>query len=167
MNKINIGCGPDLKDGWKNTDNNTSGQWVDDTDLWDISKRAPVEWHGLFDFALVNHTLCLLSYDEADVALENIKEVLADGGVLQVVDMDTLKAFENMKQGKSQYFNGFTGNIEDQMCRHLVGYGRKSIYTPASMAAKLEQAGFKNVTIRNSSEYDFRPHESFAVEGTK
>lgn len=167
MNKINIGCGPDLKVGWVNTDNNMSGDWVTDAEFWDITQRAPEKWHNQFDFALVNHTLCLLSYDDADKALINIKEVLKPGGVLQVIDMDTLLAFSNLDKRDPECYGGHTGSLLEQMCKHLVGFGRKSIYTTTTMLEKMLDSGYTNVRGFIESEHNIRPKESFVVEGTK
>lgn len=162
--KINIGCGPDIKLGWVNTD---VVELPNNVQYWDVIQPARKEWLGVFDFALVNHTLCLLSYDEVDIALQNIKQVLKDGGTLEVIDMDTLKAFFNFKNMDVEGFVGHSGSIDEMLCKHLVGYGRKSIYTDESMVEKLEKAGFNNVQIKKDSKYDLRPKESLIVRGIK
>ena len=167
MNKINIGCGPDLKEGWTNTDNNMSGNWVEGLEWWDITYPAPTHLHNKFDFALVNHTLCLLSYEEVQRALLNIKDVLKEGGILEIIDMDTLKAFKNMEDKNEDGFPGFAGDIQDRMCHHIVGYGRKSIYTPHTMYLKLQEAGYKDIWNAQTSEHDLRPIESFVIQAVK
>lgn len=167
MKRINIGAGPDFKEGWVNTDSRYDPEYHDRMVIWDIRAGAFAQHIGVFDFALVSHTLCLLSYDEVDEALLNIKEVLKDGGVLQIIDMDTLQAFDNMRAEEVDGFPGHEGSIEEKMCKHLVGYGRKSIYTRNTMADKLKKAGFKSVRILKKSEHDLRPKESLIVEGTK
>lgn len=167
MRAINIGCGPDLKEGWTNTDNYP---WYG-AQLWDITEPAPQDWNDSFDFALVNHTFCLLSYNDVDTALENIKQILKPGGVLEVIDMDVMKA---IKSHRNFDFEGlFEGRADspderdERLCKHLVGYGRKSLYTAYSMANKLEKSGFKEVCMLEYSEHDLRPKESLIVQGTK
>lgn len=163
MNRINIGCGPDIKDGWTNAD---SHPWEGSVN-WDILNPPRVEWVKKFDLALVNHTLCLLGYDEVDVALGNIMEVLVPGGVIEVIDMDVLKAFDNFNRKNKSGFAGLDESFDSMLCKHLVGYGRKSIYTAQSMKEKLEKAGFKRVYVAQGSADDLRPEESFVVRGVK
>lgn len=162
--RINIGCGADIKLGWVNTD---IVQLPNNVQIWDVTQPAPEMWHGAFDFALVNHTLCLLSYDEVDIALKNIKQILKKDGTLEIIDMDVLKAFENMNNKDEEGFVGFSGNIQDMMCRHLVGYGRKSIFTPHSMYLKLKEAGYSDVFNAQTSKYDLRPKESLVIQAWK
>lgn len=161
---MNLGCGPDIKEGWVNVDIVS----YEGIEFWDIVRNVvPKNWENYFDYILVNHTFCLLSYDEVDEGLLKLKSMLKEGGMLEVIDMDTLKAFDCMQKGDAEGFAGQTGYIEEMMCKHLVGYGRKSIYTPDTMGDKLRKAGFKSVRILKDSEHDLRPKESLIVKGLK
>lgn len=167
--KMNFGCGPDIKEGWVNVDKITS----DGIEYWDIVENVvPINWINKFDFILVNHTFCLLSYDDVDMALQKIKSMLKPSGVLEVIDVDVMKAFQCYQKFDFEglFVDGTTPEAherDERLCKHFVGFGRKSIYTAYSMAEKLEKAGFKDVLMLDKSEYDFRPKESLVVRGTK
>lgn len=161
--KMNLGCGPDLKEGWLNVD----GYVWPNAELWDATTEPPVQYLQKFDHVLINHTLCLLSFDDADRALKNVYECLEEFGVVEVIDMDLIKAFKSFEQGEEEDFAGQTGSIDEMLCKHLFGYGRKSVYTAQLMKEKLEKAGFKDVSIEEKSQHDLRPKESLIVRGRK
>lgn len=161
--RINIGCGlNDIKEGWVNADIIQA----DGVELWNILWRSPDIWIEQFDEALINHTLCLFSYDEVVSALKNVKDCLKKGGVLEVIDIDLLKAYECYEKEDFDGFPGYTGSIDERICKHLVGYGRKSIFTSRFMMELLQEAGYINTEIAQSAN-DLRPKQSFVVKATK
>lgn len=169
MRAFNIGCGPDIfqngymgYEQWRNVDSVYRHPEVENID---IRYKSPIADN--YDFVLVNHTLCLLTYEEVDSALINLSNVLRRGGVIEVIDMDVLKAIDNLQNCEREGFAGHDGHIEEMFCKHLVGYGRQSLYTPSTMGEKLKKAGFHNIKILESSQYDLRPKESLIVQGTK
>lgn len=161
--KMNLGCGPDIKDGWVNVDGSVWPQ----AELWDATTPPPPQYQNKFDHILINHTLCLLSYDDVETALKNVYECLEDFGVIEIIDMDPIKSFRSFEEGDVRAFPGFEGSIDSRLCHHLVGYGRKSLWTPNSMIEALTKVGFKDAEDCGESVHDLRPIESFIVKARK
>jgi predicted SAM-dependent methyltransferase len=163
--KWNLGCGFDIEEGWFNT-NGFEHPPVEGAVYMDVLKPDE-SMIGQVDYVLINHVLCVLSYDEVDRALANIRQCLKDGAVIEVIDFDMVKAFENYKAKDHEGFPGFLGSIDEVFCKSVVGYGRKSIYTPKLMEEKLIHVGFNDVEILLQSEHDLRPKESLIVRAIK
>lgn len=163
--KWNLGCGFDIKEGWLNT-NGLEHPPVNGAVYMDVLK-VDDSMIGKIDYVLINHVLCVLSYDEVDRALANILQYLKDGAVIEVIDFDMVKAFENYKAKDHEGFPGFLGSIDEAFCKSIIGYGRKSIYTPYLMAEKFRHIGFNDVEILSHSEHDLRPKESLIVRAIK
>lgn len=165
MNKLNLGCGYDVKEGWLNT-NHESHAPVEGAEYLNILEKNP-EMNYKFDFVLVNHVFCTMSYEDTLTALLNLREMLAPNGSIQVIDMDLLKCYENYQNKQHEAFPGFEGTIDEKLCKHIVGHGRKSIYTPAYMQDVMFKAGFNSLKELKSSHYDIRPRESFVIEAVR
>lgn len=161
----NLGCGYDVKDGWFNT-NYFSHLPVEGASYLDALTFHP-DMVDKFDYILVNHTLCVLTYDGAETVLRNAYKYLKDGGTIEVIDMNPLKSFRSYERGEIDAFPGFDGTIDERFCKHLVGHGRQSLYTPDFACELLERCGFKKALDYQKSEYDTRPKESFVVKATK
>lgn len=166
MNRMNLGCGPDIKDGWVNVDSKYDPE-NPDRPCWDMRGGPLAQWVGEFDYVLVNHVFCTMSYDDVDISIKNILELLKPGGRLEVIDMDAYKAYNCWINRDISGLPGFGDNIDEAFCKHLIGYGRKSLYVPALMIEKLRSAGFEHVRYIENSEYDIRPKESLVVIGEK
>ncbi len=164
--KMNLGCGPDLKYGWLNVDNYYDPIHTK-REVWDMRGGPFGQWVGAFDHVLVNHVFCTMTYDEVEIGLQHIKEILKDGGTLEVIDMDPIKAFRALERGDIDALPGFDGSIDNRFCRHLIGFGRKSLWTPESTIEALQRAGFTKVNNYYKSENDLRPKESLVVKGIK
>lgn len=163
--KWNLGCGFDIKEGWFNT-NHQSHSPVEGAVYLD-ALEFHIDMVNKFDYILVNHTLCVLTYEEAEKALCYAHHYLKESGVIEVIEMDLLKSFENYKNSDIEAFPGFTGSLDNRFCRHLVGYGRKAIYTTKLVEELLRSCGFNNIKGQAKSQYDLRPKESLIVGATK
>lgn len=163
--KWNLGCGTDIKEGWFNT-NHQSHVPVEGAVYLDALVEH-FDMYEKFDFVLVNHVFCTLSYDEVDLMLRNIYRTMQDGATIEIIDMNPLKAFRALERGDVDALPGFEGSIDNRFTRHLVGFGRKSLWTPDSVCEALERAGFKNPLDYHKSGYDLRPKESLVVKATK
>ena len=162
--KMNLGCGPDIKDGWVNVDI-VSAIGIE---YWNVVENVvPENWKGKFDYILVNHVFTTLTYEEVSLALIKLYDCMKEGGVIEVIEMNPLKSFRSYEQGDINAFPGFTGSIDNRFTRHLVGFGRKSLWTPDSMCDVLVNAGFNNALDYYQSEHDLRPKESLVVKAIK
>lgn len=162
MKRINVGCGHDLKDGWINVDNMDWGQpkeyIIDILTEWNYTN---------VDYILVNHTLCLFDYAQADFLLRQFYDSLKPDGIIEIIDMDVMKAYESWQNLDFDGLPGNSDNIDERLCNHLVGYGRKSTYTPYLVALKLSRAGFTDIDILHTSPHGLRPKEDLTVKARK
>lgn len=163
--KMNLGCGPDIKEGWVNVDR-IAGK---DIEYWNMTiNSVPENWKDKFDFILVNHVFCTMPYGELVPVMKKIRSMLKDGGVLQVIDMDVLKAIKDFNETGGENLPIQEGTPEWNLCMHLSGYStRPSLFTPHIMMTWLKTAGFKEAKNVKTSEHDLRPLESLVVEARK
>ena len=165
MIKMNLGCGPDIKDatdGWTNVDTvSRDGVWVHDA-------REAFPQIDAFDFVLINHTLCTMTPSDAKKVLENVYTALKPGGRVQVIDVDIDKAINAYKFNQGDLFPVDGRTIDEQFLMHVSGYGtRLSLYNHHYLSLLLKDVGFGDVIWLTESEYDLRPKESLVVEGIK
>lgn len=161
--KMNLGCGPDLLEGFDNVD-------IDRQDAsvmaWDA--RVPLNIEPRYDFILVNHVLCTMNHADVDKVLDNLYEILKPGGKVQIIDLDLILAFAYYEQGAMDMIPASGESLDEKFVNHLSGFGtRKSLYTSHYLMELLGRHGFKNVNNLGRSEYDLRPNESVIVEATK
>lgn len=168
MERLNLGCGLDVRDGWTNVDREPSEPRVQRCDI--AHGRLPYP-DRFFDHVVVNHVLHMLTYDELPHALAEIQRVLAPRRPLRVIEGDTIKAFNAWLRRDAAWFpidDATERTLDGKLCRYLVWHGtRRSLYTPWSMAQRLVAAGFVNVATgeHGECELDSRPEESFIVTG--
>lgn len=165
MKMLNLGCGPDTKDGWINSDQfNFSGDVI----CWNATRKVPKSIGGDYDFVLVNHVLCTMNHADVDKVLDNILDILKPGGKVQIIDLDLLMAFAFYEQGAEDMIPASGDSLDEKFVNHLSGFGtRKSLYTPPFMTELLQRHGFRNITQLAMSEHDLRPNESIIFEAMK
>lgn len=166
MRRLNLGCGPDIKQYWTNVDKIHR----DDIEYWDaIDNLVPKKWLGYFDFILINHVLCTMKPADVSVVLKKANLMLKLGGKLQVIDVDLLKAIGSYLRRDKDSIPINEGNLDYKLCMHLSGYGtRLSLFTPDHLVWTLLHEGeFSGAKVLDSSEHDLRPKESLIVEATK
>lgn len=164
MKKMNLGCGPDLLEGWDNVDIERSSTEVM---AWDCRVNIP-EMADRYDFVLVNHVLCTMNHSDVDKALSNIYEILKPGGKVQIIDLDLMLAFGYYGNGEEDMIPASGQSLDERFVNHLSGFGtRKSLYTSHFLMELLGRHGFSHVNNLGYSEYDLRPNESLIVEATK
>lgn len=168
MKRMNLGCGPDIKDGWLNVDSEYTPKYEKDKmEIWDA--RGGPQWNYTdFDFILVNHVLCTMDRADVDKVISNLFEMLKLGGKVQIIDMDLILAFAYYEQGAMDMIPASGETLDENFVNHISGFGtRKSLYTGPFLSELLQKHGFKDIEILGFSEYDLRPNESLVVEATK
>lgn len=164
MKRMNLGCGPDLKEGWLNVDS----VYQEGIDIWDVRAKAVPQYLDQFDFVLVSHVLCTMNHADVDKALDNIHEVLKPGGKVQIIDLDLIMAFAYYEQGSEDMIPASGGSLDEKFVNHISGFGtRNSLYTGPFLTELLYRHGYRNVEILGLSEHDLRPNESLIVEAMK
>jgi len=168
LNKLNLGCGPDVISGWTNVDIVKTDPSVE---YWDaVLNVVPENWKNKFDFILINHVLCTMPYNSVRVVLRKVMEMLKDGGRVQIIDVNLRKAIEDWRLNDCENIPITGGTPDWKLCMHLSGYStRLSLFTPNVLYTLLKEAGFSegNIWDAGDSEYDLRPLESLVVEATK
>lgn len=117
MNKLNVGCGRDIKKGWINIDKySVDGAWKAD-----IEKDGIPSDDNVFDYVYASHFLehCI----DIKKVVEEIHRVMKVGGILEVIVPYKFRSFDI---GHHHFFNlqsmdAFIerGNIEDNSLEHI------------------------------------------------
>lgn len=163
MKMMNLGCGPDIKEGWDNVD-------VDRQDpkvmTWDARYPLPIE--PRYDFVLINHMLCTMSPVDVARVLDNVYSIMVDGSIIEVIDLNLWSAIDAYQRADPRAIPASGQTIDEQLCNHISGFGtRKSLYTPKLMTELLERHGFRDVRVMSISRHDLRPGESLILRAKK
>lgn len=171
MRAFNLGCGPEVFDNgyqgyeqWRNVDSVYKHPQVENVDL---RYAKPLVGEG-YDFALVNHVLCTMRPEEVKMFLDNAYDILRPGGVIQVIDVDIMKAFSDYMMNDGDGLPVQEQDKDYNLCMHLSGFGtRLSLYTVQRMMDVLSIAGFKGMKQVKDSPYNTRPSESLVIQAVK
>tara|TARA_B000000609_G_scaffold91916_1_gene69765 strand:- start:2010 stop:2582 length:573 start_codon:yes stop_codon:yes gene_type:complete len=190
MNKINLGCGWECRDGWLNVDNTQKPQKENyPIEFMDVTKTWPYE-DNYFDYALSEHMIEHIRDKDNLFMLKEALRTLKPGGVIRITCPDRT-FYENLvKLGdhhpfvinySQKIFNRKTelGMAQKIMMRTLNEQGHVWIPTEQMLVNQLKKAGFKKVKsckygVSEHSELNgielndgVRNYESLCVEGTK
>lgn len=166
MNKLNFGCGYDIREGWVNVDRTFHGnhQRADILTNWPFLPEK-------FDLILANHVLHMFGYKELPVVLQTLKNDLTAGGKLHIVDFDPIKAFEAYQRGDAKALiipDNVEKTLDGKFSAYLTYYStRKSIFTAKGMIEVLKKAGFSRAISKPVPEDYGRINESWFVEASK
>ena len=86
--KLNLGCGPDIKQGWINIDNDYYHQGLKSLDFdWDLLQPIPFPDKSV-DYIFNEHFIEHFTYQEGLKILENCARILKDTGVIRIATPD-------------------------------------------------------------------------------
>lgn len=167
MKRMNLGCGPEVLEGWTNVDSVYKPEFHDKVEIWD-ARHGIMPMYFDYDFILVNHVLCTMNHIDVDKVLTNLYDILKPGGKVQIIDMDLLKAIGAHFRMDHSALPAEGKSVDQKLCNHVSGYGtRKSLYTPKLLIQLLKEHGFSEAYQLDKSEFDLRPKESVIVEAIK
>jgi predicted SAM-dependent methyltransferase len=171
---MNLGCGPDVVEGWVNVDNAWNRPGVQCADM-----RVALPFDSAtFDGILMNHSLQQVRHTEVRDVLVECRRILRPGGALRIIVPDVVAAFraaENM----DLTWPGFEAieepmNVECKLTRYLTWNGTNmTCFTLGALGHELAFAGFTFVAIGSESKIDgldaldTRQGESLIVEAYK
>lgn len=151
--KLNLGCGTNRLDGWKNHDA-------------DVDITKPLPWaDGSASFIFIEHCVEHVSYHEAIRFFEEARRVLGPDGVLRV----TVPSVERIRRlGTRQYFDftrkfGGDGTLRGALTTIIFKHGHLMGWTASVMREALLYAGFAEAEERAVGESRFP--ELRGVEG--
>lgn len=177
MNKLNMGCGYVMPDGWENVDLLDYGNNV----VADLLDRLPYP-DDHFDYIVSNHTLQMIRFDDLPRALAELRRVLKPDGVMRTLVPDAdgaAHSWIDMADGwEPPISEEIEGTRDGRFLRYLFWHGdARSAFTSESLAETLLKAGFSEAHdvrfgLTNSphpeiASLDSREDESIVVEAIK
>lgn len=169
MERLNLGCGLAVADGWTNVDIDDHGQ----EHVLDMRDGLPFA-DGHFGLVVANHVLHMLTFQELPGVLSEIRRVLAADGVLRIIEADPIKAFRAWERDDGAWFpiaDDVAEHVDSKLALYLTWYStRRSILTPGYLALATNDAGFAyglsplGRLWAGDGELDTRHQESFLFE---
>jgi len=154
MNKLHLGCGHNILEGWVNTD---SCPVSSDVLSLDVSKPFPLD-DNQFDCVFSEHMIEHLSYVEGLSVLKESYRVLKKGGIIRVSTPD-IEFLINLYNGhktelQKRYIkwatDTFISNAPSYSDTYVINnfvrdWGHLFIYDKKILCDSLERAGFKSI----------------------
>lgn len=169
MERLNLGCGLAVAEGWTNVDIDDHGQ----EHVLDVRDGLPFP-DGHFGLVVANHVLHMLTFQELPGVLAEVRRVLAADGVLRIIEADPIKAFRAWERGDATWFpiaDDVAAQIDGKLSLYLTWYStRRSIMAPGHLARLTADAGFAfgaspdGRAWPRGCELDSRQDESFLFE---
>lgn len=164
--KLHIGCGPNILEGWLNTDANPGkGAFY-----MDAGQPFPFS-DSTFDFIFSEHLFEHLTYEAGKSMLEECHRVLKSGGVLRLT-MPSLEfliklynepqkeehqryAAWSLQQYAPKMYADFAAGGRPLPMAFVVNnfmrlWGHQMLYDRSSLHTMLERSGFKNITAQQN-----------------
>lgn len=164
-NKIHLGCGHNILDGWLNTDLFPSYE-----NVYHVDALKTLNFNeNQFDFCFNEHMIEHIEINEADILINEIYKILKPGGVLRLStpNFDFLvKIYQNTIGGiGNEYIKWSKENFCPQHYQEEAIYvvnnfvrdwGHKFIHNYNSIKRLLENAGFTKININEISKSNYR-----------
>lgn len=177
LRRLNWGCGPERAPAWVNSDLLGYGQ----EHVGDIMLGLPWD-DGYFRYAVANHSLQMLTYQQLPRAVGELARVLRPGGTLRVLSPDPIGAFHAWEAGHAAHFlvpDTLEASLDGKLCTYLTWAStNRQVFTAPWLCELLVRYGFTSAepvpwgfTLSGHApgiiDLDTRRHESFVVEATR
>lgn len=176
MRRLNLGCGPDVHEGWVNAD---IAPWAPEVYVIGSPSRTPLPWpDDSFDGVVAHHVLQMIEWPELTPWLTEVRRVLAPDGTLRLTVPDLIGAVTAHQQGDWPWFpiaDEVERSIDGKLCLYVSQAGAtRSVFTGRWLTELCQRAGFAGVAevawgVTDSgpewiTELDTRQGESIVVE---
>jgi len=161
--KLHLGAGPNIINGWFNTDVELRGK---DVYFLDVSKRFPIE-DQTFDYILSEHLIEHFTYQDGLCILKECYRVLKPGGTIRIAtpDIDKIIGLRSRDKNELQtryikwhidnFSPGINGNHDIFVINNAFNaFGHKFLYDELTLRNSLEEAGFLNIIRCSPGESD-------------
>jgi|SRR5687768_942134 predicted SAM-dependent methyltransferase len=150
--KLHLGCGPRLLDGWANVDISGEGPLV-----WDLRKPLPLE-PGNVRFVYTEHFIEHIPREDAVRLFSHARRVMAPGGIVRVSTPDLRKLVDDYRAGHVVRMD-HGGWYPETPCRMVNEgmrmWGHAFVYDEAELTGLLRECGFEDVRRARWGESDF------------
>ena len=140
--KLHLGSGARLLDGWANLDINGLGNLV-----WDLRKPLPLE-KAQVRFVYTEHFIEHIERDDAVRLFSHARKVMAPGGVLRVSTPDLAKLVDDYREGRlvrMEHGNWFPETPCRMLNEGMRMWGHTFVYDEEELIGLLRECGFQNV----------------------
>jgi len=157
VRKLQLGSGPNMKQGWLNTDIDMSTEVAANQAYLDGTERFPLP-DGSFHYIYSEHVFEHVPYAAGQSMLRESFRVLAPGGKIRLATPNLLRYLALFGDKRTPEMDRY---IQDKIRWHkwpvtpdaqcvilnlvLREWGHQFVYTPNLLQAELERAGFRQV----------------------
>jgi len=162
IKKLHLGAGPNVLDGWYNTDLSPVHEGVY---VIDVTKILPCD-DKTVDYILSEHLIEHLSYEEGCYMLTECYRILKPGGKIRVAtpDLEILMGLHSSEKSEIQkryikwHIDSFLPGMEYNDCfvinNAFRGWGHQFIYDEKTLRKSMIDAGFTEIKRHNPGESD-------------
>ena len=163
-NKIHLGCGHNILNGWLNTDLFPSYE-----NVYHVDALKTLNFNeNQFDFCFNEHMIEHIEINEADILINEIYKILKPGGVLRLSTPNfefLVKIYQNtigdigkeyIKWSKENFLPQHYQEEAIYVVNNFVrDWGHKFIHNYSSIKKLLENAGFTKININEISKSNY------------
>lgn len=140
--RLHLGSGGRLLEGWANLDINGLGNLV-----WDLTKPLPIP-PGRIRFVYSEHFIEHISLADARRLLGHARRVMASGGVIRISTPDLKTLIDDYQAGRlvgMEHADWHPATLCQMVNEAMRGWGHAFLYDEAELTALLRESGFGDV----------------------
>lgn len=142
FDRLHLGSGARLLDGWANLDINGLGTLV-----WDLRKPLPIA-PGQVRFVYTEHFIEHIEREDAKRLFTHARAVMASGGIVRVSTPDLKRLLDDYQAGhlvRADHGGWFPPTLCRMVNEGMRSWGHIFIYDESELTGLLEECGFADV----------------------
>jgi len=146
MRRLNWGCGPEIRDGWENSDLIDYGHGQQH--VGDITAGLPYD-DGWFDYAVSHHVLQMIAWPDLVPTLVELRRVITAVGWLRLSVPSLHAAMNAWARNDRSWFpidDRHEESVDGKFCMYVTQAGAtRSVFTLGWLLELLGRAGFSTM----------------------